>query len=57
MEIILRGGNRYSFLLKNSQRKVVKMRLADDGYKKVGSKGEMNAWNPADGVMKKVGSN
>jgi cyclomaltodextrinase / maltogenic alpha-amylase / neopullulanase len=57
MDIILRGGNRYSFLLKASQRKVVKMSLKDDGYKKVAIKGEMNAWNPADGVMKKVGNN
>ncbi len=57
MEIILRGGKRFSFLLKASQRKVVKLVLKDDGYKKVGVKGEMNAWNPADGVMKKVGNN
>jgi cyclomaltodextrinase / maltogenic alpha-amylase / neopullulanase len=57
MDIILRGGNRYSFLLKASQRKVVKMSLKDDGYKKVAIKGEMNAWNPADGVLKKVGAN
>jgi cyclomaltodextrinase / maltogenic alpha-amylase / neopullulanase len=57
MEIILRGGMRFSFLLKASQRKLVKMSLKDEGYKKVGIKGEMNAWNPADGVMKKVGTN
>ncbi len=57
MDIILRGGKRFSFLLKGSQRKAIRMTLKDDGYKKVGIKGEMNAWNPADGVLKKVGNN
>jgi cyclomaltodextrinase / maltogenic alpha-amylase / neopullulanase len=55
MEILLRGGKRQSFLLKASLKRAVKLRLKDESYKTVAVKGDMNAWNPNEGKLKKIG--
>jgi cyclomaltodextrinase len=41
----------YDFLLQQSEKRKVTLRLRDDGYQKVQIKGEMNAWNPASAEM------
>jgi cyclomaltodextrinase len=41
----------FDFLLQQSEKRKVTLRLRDKGYKKVQIKGEMNAWNPASAEM------
>ncbi|MBK6620574.1 MAG: hypothetical protein IPG32_06765 [Saprospirales bacterium] len=45
------GGNHYDLLLKTPVTMPVTLRLRDLKYKSVRIKGEMNAWNPNEGVM------
>jgi cyclomaltodextrinase / maltogenic alpha-amylase / neopullulanase len=49
-------GKRYDFLLKKSQKRAVRFSLTDKNYKNVAVKGDFNAWNSKEGVMRKTGS-
>jgi cyclomaltodextrinase / maltogenic alpha-amylase / neopullulanase len=49
-------GKRYDFLLKKSQKRAVRFNFTDKNYKTVAVKGDFNAWNTKEGVMRKVGS-
>lgn len=49
------GGESIDVILKTPvEKKKATLRLRDQGYREVNVKGEMNAWNPRQGVMKKV---
>jgi cyclomaltodextrinase / maltogenic alpha-amylase / neopullulanase len=49
-------GKRYDFLLKKSQKRAIRFSLTDKNYKNVAVKGDFNAWNTKEGVMRKTGS-
>ncbi|MCB0706873.1 MAG: hypothetical protein KDC34_16270, partial [Saprospiraceae bacterium] len=45
------GTDTYDFLLTTPTKVTVTLRLRDNGFREVALKGEMNAWNPANGKM------
>ena len=54
--VLMNDGSKYDILVKASQKKPITIKLADNGYKSVAVKGDFNAWNVNDGMMKKNGS-
>jgi cyclomaltodextrinase / maltogenic alpha-amylase / neopullulanase len=56
MFVILNDGKKYDFLIKNTQKKPISFKLTDKGYKNVALKGDFNAWNANEGIMKKKGN-
>jgi cyclomaltodextrinase / maltogenic alpha-amylase / neopullulanase len=57
MVVETQDGKQYDVLLKKSQKRPVRLILADKNYKTVAVKGDFNAWNTKEGVMRKAGAN
>lgn len=55
LSVTLQDGCPVQFLLRRRQLFAVTLRLPNSGFAKVQVKGEMNAWNPADGPCQKEG--